>query len=72
MTRAGCGARCPSLGVACAGCRGPVEEPAYDANAAMFSDRGLSWRDIGTRMRNFSAPAWMRMGIEGEVTGDGR
>ncbi len=68
MTRAGCSARCPSLGVACAGCRGPLEEPNYDANAKMFSDRGLSWIEIGGRMRNFSAPAWMRIGLEGEVS----
>ncbi len=67
MTRGGCGARCPSLGVACAGCRGPVEEPHYDANARMFSDRGLSWRDIAQRMRNFSAPVWMRIGLGNEM-----
>jgi coenzyme F420-reducing hydrogenase gamma subunit len=65
MTRSGCGARCPSHGVACAGCRGPVEEPNYDANITMFADRGISWKEISKRMRNFSAPAWMRMGLEG-------
>ena len=67
MTRSGCGARCPSLGVACAGCRGPLEEPNYDANATMFSDRGMSWLEVGRRMRIFSAPVWMRIGLEGEV-----
>jgi sulfhydrogenase subunit delta len=65
MTRGGCGARCPSHGVSCAGCRGPVEEPHYDANVTMFADRGISAREISIRMRNFSAPAWMRMGLEG-------
>lgn len=65
MTRAGCGARCPNHGVACAGCRGPVEEPHYDANITMFADRGISWVEISDRMQNFSAPAWMRMGLEG-------
>ena len=40
MTRGGCGARCPSHGVACAGCRGPVEEPNYDANVTMFAGPG--------------------------------
>jgi len=64
MTRGGCGARCPSLGVACAGCRGPVEEPNYDANITMFAGRGISWLEISARMRNFSAPVWMRMGLE--------
>jgi coenzyme F420-reducing hydrogenase gamma subunit len=67
MTRGGCGARCPTHGVACAGCRGPVEEPHYDANVAMFSDRGLSWQDIAARMRVFSAPVWMTMGLEREA-----
>lgn len=66
MTRGGCGARCPSYGVACAGCRGPVEEPNYDANITMFAGRGLSWVEISDRMRTFSAPVWMRMGLEEE------
>jgi sulfhydrogenase subunit delta len=65
MTRGGCGARCPSHGVSCAGCRGPVEEPHYDANVTMFADRGISAREISIRMRNFSAPAWLRLGLEG-------
>ncbi len=66
MTRGGCGARCPSYGVACAGCRGPVEEPHYDANVTMFADRGISRADISARMRNFSAPVWMSRGLERE------
>jgi len=67
MTRGGCGARCPGHGVACAGCRGPVEEPNYDANVVMFADRGLSWKDIAAKMRVFSAPVWMSMGLEEEA-----
>lgn len=67
MTRAGCDARCPSHGVACAGCRGPVEEPNYDANITMFKDRGISWIDIARRMGSFSAPVWMKLGLEQEV-----
>jgi len=70
MTRGGCGARCPSHGVACAGCRGPVGEPHYDANIVMFADRGLSWKDIASRMRVFSAPVWMTLGLERELTGN--
>ena len=70
MTRGGCGARCPSHDVACAGCRGPIEEPHYDANITMFADRGISWKDISTRMRNFSAPVWMSHGLEREVDRD--
>jgi len=71
MTRAGCGARCPSHGVACGGCRGPVETPNYDANITMFRDRGISWMEIARRMANFSAPAWMKLGLEDEA-GDER
>lgn len=66
MTRAGCGARCPSHGVACAGCRGPVEEPNYDANITMFQDRGISWVEIARKMEAFSAPVWMKLGLERE------
>ncbi len=69
MTRGGCGARCPSHGVACAGCRGPVEEPNYDANATMFRGRGISAVDIARRMGVFSAPVWMKQGLEQEVRG---
>lgn len=67
MTRGGCGARCPSHGVACAGCRGPVEEPNYDSNIIMFADRGISWMDIAQKMKNFSAPVWLTKGLEEEV-----
>jgi len=69
MTRGGCDARCPSHGVACGGCRGPVEAPNYDANITMFRDRGISWVEIARRMEHFSAPAWMKSGLENEVTG---
>jgi sulfhydrogenase subunit delta len=67
MTRAGCGARCPSHGVACAGCRGPIEEPNYDANITMFAGRGISWVEIARRMSSFSAPVWMTQGLEQEM-----
>jgi sulfhydrogenase subunit delta len=67
MTRSGCGARCPSHGVACAGCRGPVEEANYDANITMFKDRGISWVEIARKMASFSAPVWMKLGLEKEV-----
>jgi len=59
MTRSGCGARCPSHGLPCAGCRGPVDEPHYDANLTMFAGRGISAHQIARKMAQFSAPAWM-------------
>jgi sulfhydrogenase subunit delta len=72
MTRSGCGARCPSHGVPCAGCRGPVEEANYDANITMFKDRGISWIEIARKMGSFSAPVWMKLGLEKEVRDDAR
>ncbi len=66
MTRSGCGARCPSHGVPCAGCRGPIEEPHYDANLTMFSGRGISSNEIGRKMAQFSAPAWMLRELKAE------
>ena len=72
MTRAGCGARCPSHGVPCAGCRGPVEEPNYDANATMFRGRGITWVDVARKMAAFSAPVWMKLGLEREARDEPR
>jgi sulfhydrogenase subunit delta len=72
MTRSGCGARCPSHGVACAGCRGPLEEANYDASITMFKDRGISWIEIARKMGSFSAPVWMKLGLEKEVKGEAR
>jgi sulfhydrogenase subunit delta len=72
MTRSGCGARCPSHGVPCAGCRGPVEEANYDANFTMFKDRGISWVEIVRKMGAFSAPVWMKLGLEKEVRDEAR
>jgi len=67
MTRAGCGARCPSHNVPCAGCRGPVEEPWWDANVTMLKGQGISGKEIADRMRRFSAPAWMTLNLEKEA-----
>jgi hypothetical protein len=36
----------------------------------MFADRGLSWKDIASKMRIFSAPVWMTLGLEREAPGD--
>jgi sulfhydrogenase subunit delta len=72
MTLSGCGARCPSHGVACSGCRGPVEEANYDANITMFKDRGISWLEIARKMESFSAPVWMKLGLEKEMGNETR
>jgi hypothetical protein len=36
----------------------------------MFTDRGIGWQEIAERMRVFSAPVWMRIGLEEEVDDD--
>jgi len=46
-----------------------VEEPNYDANITMFADRGITWMEIARKMENFSAPVWVKMGLEKEVRG---
>jgi coenzyme F420-reducing hydrogenase gamma subunit len=55
VTVAGCHARCPSLGVACIGCRGPVPEANYAAAGAMYADKGYSEHDIKGRLNWFAA-----------------
>jgi len=47
-----------------------VEAPNYDANITMLRDRGISWVEIARRMEHFSAPAWMKNGLEHEVRGE--
>jgi sulfhydrogenase subunit delta len=51
LTEAGCNARCPSLGVACIGCRGPAE----DANAVSARDlllkQGFPGTDVERKLR---------------------
>jgi sulfhydrogenase subunit delta len=54
LTTAGCRARCPSLGVACIGCRGPV----HDANVAsaldLYREMGFSSDEVESRMTLFA------------------
>jgi sulfhydrogenase subunit delta len=59
LTRAGCGARCPSYGIPCNGCHGPVEEAFYDANVKMFKYKGITKEEIQRKLRTFAAPAYM-------------
>jgi sulfhydrogenase subunit delta len=42
VTRAGCGARCPSVGNRCEGCRGLVANPNVDAEKEVLEKHGLS------------------------------
>ncbi len=51
VTRAGCGALCPSLGRDCYACFGPSEDPNPAALAAQLLALGLSRREVAQRFR---------------------
>jgi sulfhydrogenase subunit delta len=59
LTVAGCNARCPSHNVPCGGCHGPVDETHYDANVIMFTQAGLTRKEIEQKMSMYATPAWM-------------
>jgi sulfhydrogenase subunit delta len=54
VTRAGCGARCPSLGVACIGCRGPSVDANYASLEALLLSKGHSRADIRDKLDVFA------------------
>jgi coenzyme F420-reducing hydrogenase gamma subunit len=54
LTVGGCGARCPGLGVACVGCRGPVSDPNVGSAMVLFRERGFSPDEIVRRLRTFA------------------
>lgn len=56
LTAAGCNARCPALGVACVGCRGPASDANFPSALAMFGEKGIPRDEINRRLRTF-APA---------------
>ncbi len=45
ITRAGCGAICPSYGAACEGCRGLIPDPAVNAQMDVLKNHGLTVED---------------------------
>ena len=45
VTRAGCGAICPSAGNACEGCRGLIPDPNMDAFEGLLKEYGISTED---------------------------
>ena len=63
VTRAGCGALCPGLGLGrdCYGCYGPAENANTDALAAQFASLGLAPLDIIQRFQsvNNQAPVFL-------------
>jgi coenzyme F420-reducing hydrogenase gamma subunit len=59
LTRAGCGALCPSIGRDCYGCFGPADDPNPEALALQLRTLGLPAADIARRFRgiyNAAAP----------------
>jgi coenzyme F420-reducing hydrogenase gamma subunit len=54
LTVAGCNARCPALGVACLGCRGPAADANFPSALAMFAERGIPREHIARRLRMFA------------------
>lgn len=57
VTRAGCGALCPSLGRDCYGCYGPAENANTDALAMQFSHLGLTPVAIVQRFQSINSQA---------------
>jgi len=57
ITVGGCNARCPSYGLPCSGCRGPVEEANIASEVDILKEKEFTWRDIRNQLRTFAAPA---------------
>lgn len=57
VTRAGCGALCPSLGRDCYGCYGPAENANTDALAVQFASLGLTPQAVAQRFQSFNSQA---------------
>ncbi|MHB1406573.1 MAG: NADH-quinone oxidoreductase subunit B family protein [Desulfitobacteriaceae bacterium] len=55
LTRAGCGARCPSLNTWCFGCRGSIEEPNIDSAKEVVSKYGKTLKDLENRIALFGS-----------------
>ena len=55
LTAAGCGARCPSLGVTCIGCRGPAPDANLESATQLFEAKGYSRAEIDGRLATFAS-----------------
>lgn len=54
VTRAGCGAVCPTHGGKCIGCRGLISDPNNNAEKNLLAERGLTVEDVLKEYRMFS------------------
>jgi len=63
VTRAGCGAICPSMGRDCYACFGPTDDPNVDALADQLLALGLRRRNVARRFRGITGnePAFRRL-----------
>lgn len=57
LTLGGCAARCPSLGVPCEGCRGPVPEANLQEAVEIYRQKGHDQKTVYERLRRFY-PGW--------------
>jgi sulfhydrogenase subunit delta len=57
LTVAGCNARCPSLGIACVGCRGPAHEANVDSALNRYREMGFAPDRIASRFNIFASMA---------------
>jgi sulfhydrogenase subunit delta len=57
FTVAGCNARCPSLGVACVGCRGPAHEANVASALNTYQEMGFAPDQVASRINIFAAMA---------------
>ncbi len=61
VTRAGCGAICPTYGDSCEGCRGMISNPNRDSMQTVMAAHGLGLDDILARMTMFNAYQFQQM-----------
>jgi coenzyme F420-reducing hydrogenase gamma subunit len=55
VTRAGCGAICPTYGDGCEGCRGMISNPNRDSMQSVMAAHGLTMDDIMARITMFNS-----------------
>ena len=60
VTRAGCGAICPTHGDSCQACRGAIPNPSLDAMHSVLAEAGLTTEDILTRFTMFGTVQHMQ------------
>jgi coenzyme F420-reducing hydrogenase gamma subunit len=55
ITRAGCGAICPTYGDGCEGCRGLIPNPNENAMKDVLTKAGLTVEELMSKMTMFNA-----------------